>query len=168
MNEGEACTRSWVFLNIGWRTEDRNFSERGNSMQHILNPHSILPYWVIHTGQTETEMPVWCALLYNYLDEGSGILSMCKEKEAKVKVPFARQQIRWNGNLIPNVKGVIPTFQDRIALTSKAAKALLKLLLWQSVTLRLRNMLSKAVQGPKSHFLGSLLFRKLKTRRYIT
>lgn len=95
MNEGEACTRSWVFLNIGWRTEDRNFSERGNSMQHILNPHSILPYWVIHTGQTETEMPVWCALLYNHLRWRFWNLKYVQGKGSQSSFCKAANKMKW-------------------------------------------------------------------------
>lgn len=80
----------------GERKEDRKFSGKGNNMQDPLPP----PPPNLHASllstphRTERGRAVrLCGvpgLLHNHLDAGSGISSMCQDKQAPAQASFAR------------------------------------------------------------------------------
>lgn len=120
--------------------------ERQQNPTHLHpKPH---PAPLSNLYRSETETSVWRDLLSNHLDEGSGILSMCKEKQAKVKLLW--QESKHNQTeVVCLLQMAQPLLCKTDALTSKAVRTSLKSVLRQFMTLRLRNVPSSWTRPKK-------------------
>lgn len=108
------CAR--LFRPVGWQVVQRELDEQSRSLNQIMNllkqrikkrgqklfskskQYATHPHPKFHPSllsnpqriETGTEASLWSALLYHCPDEGSGILSMCKEKVNQSKSSFCK------------------------------------------------------------------------------
>ena len=156
MNEADSWARWWVFLN---RKEDRKSSTKANNRQHIPILNFIPPSWAIHVRQRQRLLcgvPCYTTAQMKALES-----EVCARKSKPKFLCKVANKMKWKSYAW--YRRHSRNFPRQNSFTPKAAKTLVRLLFWQSRTLRLRNMLSSYTRPKK---LLSGLCSLLKTESF--